>query len=57
MQQADVVYHPAAPCMLPLVELARRDAEKRPFEDPEPARSEAERRAEQGERVLWIECL
>ena len=56
MQQVDVVYYPAAPSLLPLVELARRDAEKRPFEDSESARSEAERRAEQGERVLWIEC-
>ena len=57
MQQVDVVYYPAAPSMLPVVELTRRDAEKRPFDDSEPARSEAKRRAEQGERVLWIECL
>jgi precorrin-2 dehydrogenase/sirohydrochlorin ferrochelatase len=55
MQQADVVYYPANASLLPLAELARRDAEKRPFEDAESARSEAERRAEQGERVLWIE--
>jgi precorrin-2 dehydrogenase/sirohydrochlorin ferrochelatase len=57
MQQANVVYYPAAPRLLPLVELARRDAEKRPFEDSESARFEAEQRAARGERVLWIEWL